>query len=78
MIYAEASIVWNAITNPELTEKYIHNSEVISDWKAGSSVIWRDADSQKIHAKGEILKIVPEKYLQTKDLSLDAGLPDLE
>lgn len=70
--------VWDAITNPALTKKYMYNSEVISDWKTGSSIIWRDADSGKIHVKGIILEIEPGQLLRTKDLSIDSGLPDVE
>ncbi len=69
---------WDAITNPELTKKYMYNSEVISDWKPGGTILWRDADDKKVHVKGFIVSIVPGKYLQTRDLSLDAELPDTE
>ncbi len=78
LIKAEPSKVWDAIINPGLTKKYMYNSEVISDWKAGSSIIWRDADSKKVHVKGIILNIEPERLLKTKDLSIDAGLDDME
>ncbi len=77
-INSNVSGVWNAIINPEITRKYMHNSEVISDWKTGSGIFWRDADNKKIHVKGIILKIEPEKILQTKDLSIDAGMPDID
>ena len=78
MLNPRFSKVWNAITNPELTKKYMYNSEVISDWKTGCDILWRDADNKKVHVKGFIVNIVPGSYLQTKDLSLDAGLPDSE
>lgn len=70
--------VWDAITNPELTKKYMFNSEVISDWKKEASILWRDADNKKVHVKGIIVKIEPGRYLQTSDLSIDSGLPDIE
>jgi uncharacterized protein YndB with AHSA1/START domain len=77
-INTDPSKAWNAITNPELTKKYMYNSEVISDWNPGSSITWRDAATGKIHVKGIILDIEPGRYLRTKDLSIDAGLPDIE
>jgi uncharacterized protein YndB with AHSA1/START domain len=77
-INASAEKVWEAITNPELTKKYMYNSEVISEWKEGSTIIWRDAGSRKVHVKGIIKEIRPGKLLQTIDLSLDSGLPDVE
>ena len=78
LINAGISKVWDAIINPEITKKYMHNIEVISDWKAGSSILWRDAVSKKVHVKGIVLNIEPERYLETKDLSIDSGLPDIE
>ncbi len=78
VINADASKVWEAITNPELTKKYMHNSEVISDWKSGSAILWRDAESGKVHVKGTIVNIELGKYLRTLDLSIDSGLPDKE
>jgi uncharacterized protein YndB with AHSA1/START domain len=78
LINVPASKVWDAITNPALTKQYMYNSEVISDWKAGSSIIWKDAESGKVHVKGIIEKIKIGSYLRTKDLSVDAGLTDAE
>lgn len=77
-IDAGSAKVWNAITNPKLTKKYMYNSEVISDWNSGSSIIWKDAATGKTHVKGIILDIEPGRYLRTKDLSVDIGLPDVE
>jgi len=77
-IDATPSEVWDAITNPALTKIYMYSSEVISDWETGSSIIWRDADTKKVHIKGIILEIEPGRLLRTKDLSIDSGLPDVE
>ena len=77
-INAERSKVWDAITNSELTKKYMYNNEVVSDWQKGSSILWRDANNKTEHVKGIIKEIEPRKYLQTLDLSIDSGLPDIE
>lgn len=76
-ISADSAKVWDAITNSELTKKYMYNSVIESNWRKGSSIIWKDADSGKIHVKGKILQIEPEKILVTSDLSIDANLPDI-
>ncbi len=78
LIEADTSKVWDGITNPTLTKQYMYNSEVISDWKNGSQIIWRDAGNKRIHVKGIILEIEPGRLLRTKDLSIDSGLPDAE
>ena len=56
----------------------MYHSEVISDWKVGSTIMWRDSDNKKVHVKGIIKEIKPEKFLKTFDLSIDSGLPDIE
>jgi len=77
-IKADNLRVWEAITNPDLTKLYMYNSEVISGWKEGNSIIWRDADNKKVHVKGIIFKIEPGRYLATKDLSIDSDVEDIE
>ena len=78
LITAEPAEVWRAITTPELTRQYMHNSEVISGWNAGDTIVWKDAENKKVHVKGIIVDIKPGTYLQTSDLSIDSGLPDIE
>jgi uncharacterized protein YndB with AHSA1/START domain len=77
-INADPAKVWEALTNPALTRKYMYNTEVISDWEKGAQILWRDASSGKVHVKGIILDIMPEQYLRTTDLSIDSGLADIE
>ena len=53
--------VWEALTNPELTKKYFYNCEVISDWKVGSPIIYREETIEKVtdHVTGTITAIIP-------------------
>ena len=78
IINAAPSKVWDAITNPDLTKKYMYNSEVVSDWTTGSSIIWRDAGNKGVHVRGIIVGIQSEKYLETLDLSIDSDMADIE
>ncbi len=78
VINAESSRVWDAITNSELTKKYMYNNEVVSAWEKGALIQWQDAGNKTVHVKGIIQEIDPGKYLQTLDLSIDSGLPDIE
>src|SRR5437870_4697257 len=63
-INAPPSDVWEALTNPVLTKKYMFNCEAISDWKEGSSLIWKGAEDGKIYVKGKIEKIIPQKLFR--------------
>ncbi|MCW3102731.1 MAG: hypothetical protein JWO09_1171 [Bacteroidetes bacterium] len=64
-INAPAATVWDALVNPEQTKKYMFGCETVSDWKAGSPLIWKMMHEGKefIPVKGNIVEIRPEKYL---------------
>jgi uncharacterized protein YndB with AHSA1/START domain len=77
-INAPASRVWNAITNPELIRKYLFDTEVISDWKVGSPILYKgEWQGQAFEDKGEILDIQPEKLFVSTHWSPLSGVPDL-
>lgn len=65
VINAPASVVWNALVNPEQTKKYMFGCEALSDWKVGSPLIWKGEYEGKemIFVKGHIVDIQPEKFL---------------
>lgn len=73
---ANTSKVWDALTNPELTKKYMYGCEVISDWKVGSPLIWKGAEDGKIYVKGNILSIEPGKRLQFTTFDPNSKLED--
>lgn len=64
-INVPAAKVWDALTNPEQTKKYMFGCETISDWKKGSTLIWKMLYEGKdfIPVKGHIVDIVPNKLL---------------
>ncbi len=64
-ISAPAAKVWDALVNPEKTKKYMFGCETVSDWKVGSSLIWRmDYEGKEyIAVKGNIVSIEPGKLL---------------
>ena len=64
-INAAASKVWDALTNPEQTKKYMFGCETVSDWKPGSSLLWRGSYEGKemVFVKGDIVNIQPGRFL---------------
>jgi uncharacterized protein YndB with AHSA1/START domain len=58
-INANQEKVWDALTNPEQTKKYMFGCETVSDWKAGSSLLWKGSweGKEMIFVKGNIVKI---------------------
>ena len=68
---------WKALVNPEIVEKYMLGSKQLSDWRRGSSIIWKkDFNGRKFEDKGEILEITPRKSLKYTHYSPASGRPD--
>ena len=64
-INAPASKVWDVLTNPEQTKKYMFGCETVSDWKPGSTLEWKGIYEGKemVFVKGKIADIKPGKFL---------------
>lgn len=60
-IHAPAAKIWDALTNPEQTKKYMFGCEALSDWKPGSPLIWKGTfnNVEMVAVKGHILSIEP-------------------
>ena len=61
-IRATPEAVWQAITDPEFTERYYHGSRIESDWKVGSHYAYVQPDGS-VGIEGEILEIDPPRRL---------------
>jgi len=57
--------VWDALTNPEQTKKYMFGCETVSDWKVGSPLLWKGfyEGKEMVFVKGNIVDIKPGKFL---------------
>src|SRR6188474_1665744 len=76
-IHAPASKVWDAITKAELIKQYLFGSDVISDWKVGSPIIYKgEWEGKSFEDKGKILEMKPEKLLRSTHWSPLSGVPD--
>lgn len=68
LLDARPSEVWDALTNPKKTKKYFFNCKVFSDWKEGSTIVFKGRMFLlfNIELHGTILKIDHGKLLQYK------------
>ncbi|MDH3216473.1 MAG: SRPBCC domain-containing protein, partial [Candidatus Krumholzibacteria bacterium] len=58
--------LWDAITNPEMTAMYFHETEVRSDFQVGSTIDYlmkHESGDKKSAVTGEVLEIEPKKRL---------------
>jgi len=77
-IEAPASKVWDALTKPELIKQYLFGTDVISDWKVGSPIVYRgEWQGKPFEDKGKILEMERERSLVSTHWSPLSGVPDI-
>lgn len=68
--------VWDALTQPALVKKWQYGSELITDWKVGSEIRFRNEwEGQIFEQWGKILEVIPNKKIK---YSLFFPRPELE
>jgi len=77
-ITADPMQVWKALTDPESIKKYFFGTKAISDWKVGSSLVFRNEGGGKtFEDKGTILRAEKGECLEYSYWSGYSGLEDL-
>src|SRR5690242_4687824 len=77
-INAPAKRVWQALTDPELIKQCFYGTEVVSDWKECSPIIYKGIWNDKPYEdKGVIKRLIPEKLFESTYYSPLMGKPDL-
>jgi uncharacterized protein YndB with AHSA1/START domain len=79
LINAPAAKVWDALTKPEQTKKYMFGCETVSDWKAGSELLWRGSYEGKemVFVKGRIVEIKSPSLLKYTVIDPNASYSDI-
>src|SRR6185503_4981655 len=76
-IDAPTTRVWDALVNPDQIKQYMFGTNVSSDWKEGSPIVWKGEWKGKAYEdKGVIRKLQPERMLQYSHFSPLSGQPD--
>lgn len=78
VINAPAWRVWEVLTKPEYTKKFMFGCAAISDWKQGSTLEWKGNISGKdgVVVKGKIIEIDPGKFLAYTTFDPNSGMED--
>ena len=69
--------VWEALVNPKLIKQYMFGTNVTSDFKEGSPIVWKgEWQGKSYEDKGVILKVNSKKMLRYSHYSPLSALPD--
>jgi uncharacterized protein YndB with AHSA1/START domain len=77
-IFAPASAVWQALTDPKRIKEYFMGATVETDWQPGSPITWSgEYNGHQYQDKGSIVEVDPERRLVLTHFSPMTGQPDL-
>ncbi|RAV99005.1 SRPBCC domain-containing protein [Pseudochryseolinea flava] len=78
-INAPTSRVWEVLTKPEETKKYMFGCEALSDWKIGSPLIWKGVFDGKelVAVTGKVVEIDPQNFLAYTTFDPNMGWEDV-
>jgi uncharacterized protein YndB with AHSA1/START domain len=76
-ISTSPTAVWDALTKPAVIKKYFFGSDIVTDWRVGSPILYRGEWQGKTYEdKGTIVEFETEKRLVTTHWSPLSGVPD--
>jgi len=76
-VHASMRDVWDALTNPEKVKKYMHGTEMSTDWKEGNPIVWKGEWKGRSYVdKGTVLAVEPQKLLKYTHWSPMGGSED--
>jgi len=69
--------VWYVLTNPENIKEYLFGTEVLTDWKIGSSIVFQgEYNGQQYKDKGNVIENKKNELLKYDYWSGFSGLED--
>lgn len=76
-IDAPRTRVWDALINPAKVKKYMHGTNLSTDWKVGSPIAWKGEWKGRSYVdKGTVLAFEPQRLLKNTHWSPMGGTPD--
>lgn len=77
IVDAPVARVWDALVKPEAIKQYMFGTDVVSEWREGSPIVWKgEWQGKPYEDKGVILQFKPERTLQYTHFSPLSGVPD--
>ena len=77
LIKAKKSKVWKTITDPDLVKQWQFGSQLFTDWKVGSGIVFRtEWEGQIFEQHGKILEIQENEFVIYELFAPRPGLED--
>lgn len=77
-IEESAEVVWQALTDPQITPLYMYGCEVLFEPTIGAEIVWKGKSDGLIYVKGTIAEITPTEKLKYSVLDPDNPHGDTE
>jgi uncharacterized protein YndB with AHSA1/START domain len=77
VLNAPVDKVWNALTQPEFVKQWQYGSDLITDWKVGNEIRFRNEwEGQVFEQWGSVLEVVPNQKIKYSLFFPRPGLED--
>lgn len=77
-INAAIDKVWEALTDPQVVKKYLHNTTMKTDWSVGGPITWSgEWNGKSYEDKGTVLKFEPKRLISTSHWSPRSDTKDM-
>jgi uncharacterized protein YndB with AHSA1/START domain len=79
LIDAPPEVVWNALTEPEMTKYYMYGSEIECSWEQGSTMNWKGVweGNEMIFVTGKLVSYQPMNQFSFTAFNPHSGLEDI-
>jgi uncharacterized protein YndB with AHSA1/START domain len=77
-VEAPVAAVWDALVNPDTIRRYMFGTDVKSEWKKGSSIVWKGRwQGRDYEDRGTILDLQEGHLIRYSHFSPLSGLADM-